>query len=174
MGYGIKIPGKLFLDYAELSVASYAILANGGTVDSINELMRDGNGLSEQQAEKFAEKYTEIVTQFNSITTGFSATVFRDNEIDNNLILAFRGTGTDVFSDLFPTDFHIGLVGAGFDQITDMYSWWLRESSASTVEVAQYRINYYEVENDPQPENVLVILFDDSELGATTRNGHWR
>src|SRR6185295_8261604 len=123
---------------AELALAAYATLTAGptATADQLDRLV--AAGMSRTQAEQFAQRYTNVVTQVTGSETGFSATVFQD--ASGQLTLAVRGTEF-LPSDL-ATDALIAFNGAGYDQIVDMYNWWLRVSSVDTM-VSQFRITKY-------------------------------
>lgn len=158
------MPIRKLFNFAELSQASYRLLISGDTEQRIDDLFGLDNNFSQRQAEEFAIRNPEILFQFNSFDTGFSVTVFRDNETESNLVLAFRGTD-ELFGNDQTTLTQIAFGGAGFDQITDMYNWWLRESNADNVTVAQYKVGSYTVGQDPAPENEILTLFDDIVLG---------
>lgn len=59
---------------AELALAAYADIGTSYK-NSLIEV-----GFSEDQADKFIEKYA-VVSQFNSVETGLSVTVFEDNKV---------------------------------------------------------------------------------------------
>ena len=79
---------------AELAQAAYATLAQGDTKSADNKSALQastGAEMSQKQAEKFAARYSEVITQFNDTETSFSATVFKE-AVTGNLTLAFKGT----------------------------------------------------------------------------------
>ena len=108
-------------NYAELSFAAYADLSEGDTLNQKGKLTNAD--FTSKQAEKFAARYSEVITQFNDTETSFSATVFKE-AVTGNLTLAFKGTLE--FGDFIPTDGDIALHGAAYDQIVAMYNWWQR------------------------------------------------
>jgi len=118
---------------AELALAAYATIDDNLDLnDQLDALVNAG--FSTSQAANFSSRYS-VVTQFtdnedeNFPDTGFSVTVFKD--ASGNLTVAFRGTEVgDFVNDILTTDInYIAAKGAGYDQITAMYNWWLRVSS---------------------------------------------
>jgi hypothetical protein len=97
------------IEQAELALAAYATLTPGPTNTPQRREALVGAGLSPAQAEEFARKYPEVVTQYNDTATGFSATVFA--AADGQLHLAIRGTEASDMRDVVPTDASIGLYG---------------------------------------------------------------
>jgi Ca2+-binding RTX toxin-like protein len=142
----MSVNARVILKNAELSLASYAVLAsNSPTAQSSNIDALKQSGMSAKQAEEFAKQYPTVLTQYNDTAaeggqgTSFSATVFKDDS--GNLTLAMRGTA-ELFgtpNDL-TTDSSISISGAGYDQIVAMYNWWMRESTPVGSTVLQYRI----------------------------------
>ncbi|MDD5391304.1 MAG: hypothetical protein PHD37_18355, partial [Gallionellaceae bacterium] len=127
---------------SELALAAYANLTPGATDVPIRQAALVIAGLSPKQAEEFAKKYPEILTQYTDtpaeggLGTSFSATVFKDTA--GNLTLAIRGTLEP--GDFVPTDADIALAGAGFDQIVALWNWWQRVSHAAGTLVPQYHL----------------------------------
>ena len=126
---------------AELSFAAYSDLLDGNVLNQKGNLTNAG--FTPEQAEKFATRYPDIVTQFNDTETSLSATVFKDTS--GNLTLAFRGTAelTGSPNDLTPTDADIFLHGAGYDQIVAMVNWWQKVSSSAGEMVQQFKVEEY-------------------------------
>mgnify|MGYP003385787002 CR=1 FL=1 len=142
------IIAKLFGN-SELAQSAYSTLTTGNTVDQINALTdSDGAEMSQKQAEKFAARYTDVVTQFNDTETSFSATVFKE-AVTGNLTLAIRGTAEG--GDFIPTDTDIALHGAGYDQIVAMYNWWQRASASTSETVQQFKLESYQDGIDTVP-----------------------
>ena len=139
---------------AELALAAYATLVKGPTSNQIVELTRAG--MSQKQAEEFAARYPEVITQFDDITetgeSSFNATVFKDT--NGNLSLAIRGTLEA--PDFLPTDFDIWRRGAGYDQIIAMYNWWARVSTPAGQIVNQYQIGIHDI-TEPEPPNSIKL-----------------
>lgn len=85
------MPGNNIFTSSELALSSYAPLLRGNSGSSTN---LDGLKLNDRfapfQAEKFAERFPDIIGQWLDGTTGFSVTVFKDS--GQNIRLAFRGT----------------------------------------------------------------------------------
>lgn len=148
-------------EQAELALASYVPLLNGGTSAqaNIDALQQEGDSMSLKQAEEFAKRYPTIVTQYNDtpaeggLGTSFSATVFKDTS--GNLTLAFRGTLEG--GDFVPTDAEIALNGTGYDQIVAMYNWWQRETTPSGQEVQQYSLTTLLDGVDPIPMGAVEL-----------------
>ena len=151
---------------SELALASYASLSNGLTKTESNVKALEGAGLSATQAEEFAARYPTVVAQFNDteggMDTSFSATIFADTS--GNLTLAIRGTLEA--GDFLPTDSHIALNGAGYDQIVAMYNWW-NKVSTSAGQVQQYAIRGYPEGINPVPIAAGFYLVETSSAAAT-------
>lgn len=144
---------------AELALASYATLENGLTDTNAQRAALRAAGFTTKQAEEFAKRYTEVVTQFNDTATSFSATVFKDTS--GNLTLAIRGTLelTGNPNDLIPTDANIALNGAGYDQIVAMYNWWTRASAPAGQTVQQYGlVGYVPTGGSSRPNGVALYV----------------
>jgi hypothetical protein len=108
--------------------------------------------MSVSQAERVASDFS-VVTQFSDDPSSFSATVFKD--VSGNLTLAFRGSLE--FPDFAPTDFpQIGIHGAAYDQIVEMYNWWQRVSAAPGAMVDQVRITPYPTGGTP-PQGAIPL-----------------
>jgi hypothetical protein len=115
-----------YFNNSELALASYFTLSEDELVDQIEELKNLGDGMSEAEAIKFAGRYADVVVAQPNTTSGFSATVFREAGT-NQLTVAFRGTEGVNGNDLH-ADNHITQYGAAYNQIVDMYNWWMRVS----------------------------------------------
>lgn len=148
---------NFLFNQAELSFAAYASLSSGNTdqkpqIDALTDA-----GMSQKQAEEFASRYTEVVTQFNDTKTSFSATVFKD--VTGKLTLAIRGTA-ELFSvpgDVVPTDLDILLHGAGYDQILAMHNWWHSATAQAGQEVQQFAIRSYYITDGAVPDGAVFL-----------------
>ena len=102
---------------AVLSLAAYATLRRGETIDQINNLV--AQQFSATQAAQFAALYPTVITSFNDSISGLQLTVFKDTlgNSGGNLTVAFRGT-------TIPEDLPTGAdipIGALFDHpVTDL------------------------------------------------------
>ena len=158
------MPSNLQLSQlAAMAQASYAsVPANATTQQLTAELQKADGGFTLTQAQRFAAEQT-VVLQYNDDAVGaggnntsLSATVFKDTS--GKLTLAIRGT-LEVVGDITPTDRNIALWGAGYDQIAALYSWWVRVSSASGTQVAQYAVS-----DTPQGDANALALPDGTYL----------
>ena len=155
---------SMIFNASELALAAYANLTPGVTDNPIRQAALVAAGLSAKQAEEFAKKYPEILTQYTDtpaeggLGTSFSATVFKDTT--GNLTLAIRGTAELVGTpnDILPSDTDIALAGASFDQIVALWNWWQRVSHAADTLVPQYHFAV-------TPTNPGQAVFIQSSLG---------
>ncbi|MBY0271553.1 MAG: hypothetical protein K2X06_16985 [Burkholderiales bacterium] len=157
---------NIVFEKAELSLASYAVLAGGiPTNTAAQKEALIAQGFTVQHADEFSIRYPTIATQFNDTAaeggmgTSFSATVFKD--ASGNLTLAIRGTLelAGIPSDLIPTDANVLVNGAGYDQIVAMYNWWKREASEGGLLVEQYQL-LSRLREEAQPLNSVFLTAD--------------
>ena len=114
-------------DFAQLSVASYALFSPGALSDlgSQKAALKGAANMTETQAIDFLNKY-DLVHHTPNNSTGFSATIFRD-KATSKLIFSVRGTEipSNVVPDLIVADvFHIGTEGYAKSQATSLYRYW--------------------------------------------------
>lgn len=140
-----------YFEQAQLSLAAYALDLQQGMFGSENAdyvaALRDG-GMSQSQAEEFANTYTVIAQspETGFLGNGFSATVFQNVE-SGELTVAIRGSEKDL-NDWFGTNFgDIGsdgiAVSQGLRYSTGCSDWWAevvtRSCSTSTTPAASIR-----------------------------------
>ncbi|MCF6323456.1 MAG: hypothetical protein L3J89_03885 [Gammaproteobacteria bacterium] len=129
---------------AQLSMAAYSLdLRDGmfGTIDTTYTAALVSAGMSQKQAEEFADTYT-VVEQYSD-PGGFSGTVFSKGDVN---YLAIRGSEALFTSagnvDWFGTNFgDVGGDGVAIDQGLAMFNWVQRLYGASGSAVVQYTYN---------------------------------
>ena len=139
---------KDYLTYAELAAAAYAHLQPGLEQGAIKLALRDEDTaeFTATQADDFIKAGYEIIDQFESPTSGFSATVFKKG---GQYFFAIRGSTpfSSIISDWenfrldwFGTNFgDIGGDGIAIKQALDMYNYFKRLTATQGVVLAQYR-----------------------------------
>lgn len=127
---------KELKEYAELAQAAYADFFQN---TSQAALLNSRNGaFSEYQVTLFLENY-EIVHQYTDFgINGFSATVFRDKNNPERLILSCRGTefSGDRLRDLLVTDLQIGIFGYAAPQAVPLYRYIKRLQTVANESVS--------------------------------------
>ncbi|MDZ7805103.1 hypothetical protein [Thiohalophilus sp.] len=159
------------------SLASYANLVEGNIQDQLSSLVSE-DGFVPKQAEKFAERYPNIVTQYNDspeeggMDTSLSATVFMEEGSDK-LALAFRGT-------LELSDWSSGndilLHGVAYEQVVAMYNWWKRVASPAGQSVSQFDIQIFPQGDDAVPPDAVLLYTDERVMSgspAIVTAGHY-
>ena len=111
-------------DGSELALASYSQLNIGltNTSENITALQQDGEGMTQIQAEQFAQRWPEVVAQY-TLPSGLSFTIFRNGSEVN---VAIRGTQTADFVNLFTDLFAdlvlgIGQTPAQYNELKSLY-----------------------------------------------------
>jgi len=125
------------LKYAEFALASYYDHLFVGAPQS-TVLQGEGDGMSKPQADAFAAQHLIALPTYSHFLSDFQATVFKD--AGGNLTLAIRGTEGLLSHDFLITDIMIADDGAAFDQLIELYNWWLRVGSEEGTLVPQYRL----------------------------------
>jgi hypothetical protein len=129
-----------YLKYANLQMAAEAFLFNddGTQKQNVKQALIDGNGhatyFTQTQAEAFVDPQTgwTVVDQLANSSTGFSGTLFRNNQT-GELVLSFRSTEfiDDAIRDSAATNtLEVHDTGFAWGQISDMEDWYksLKES----------------------------------------------
>lgn len=130
---------KQLKEYVELAQAAYADFSqiqNGSIRNALTNA--ENRAFSESQAVLFSRKY-EIVHQYTDYgLNGFSATVFRDIENSERLILSCRGTefSGDRLRDLLVTDLQIGIFGYAAPQAIPLYRYIKRLQTVANESVS--------------------------------------
>lgn len=146
-------------DQAVLSLAAYAALSRGRTIDQTDDLQ--DQEFTSTQAAQFAARFPTVVTSLSDPGSGFQVAVFKDtlDELPGNMMVAFRGT-------TIPEDLSAGAdilgAGAGYDQIVAMTNWWRRASGPKDSLVPQFRLATYALGAVPSNAVVLRLSIDSA------------
>ena len=131
-----------YFEQAQLSMAAYAPGLQRGAFGSQNTdyvTALKFAGMSQKQAEEFANKYTVIDQSPENDPSGFSGTVFADSA--GNKYLAIRGSEASIL-DWIGTNFgEIGSEGIAISQGLAMFNWLQRLVGAEGNPVVQYSYN---------------------------------
>jgi hypothetical protein len=122
---------------SELAMAAYGNFDPSKSMnhpDNLAALTDDRVGMSQKQAEKFAARYTKVITQHTDPTTGFSVTVFKS--ATGQLTLAIRGTDDLSLGNDGNDNASIFTYGVAYEQITAMYDWWISTSANGVLAAA--------------------------------------
>jgi len=126
-----------YFEQAQLSLAAYATGLHSGMPNADYEAALVHAGMTDAQAEEFADTYT-VIDQYNDPFTGFSGTVFKHK--DGSLHFAIRGT--ENLLDWVTANFRdIGADGVAIYQGIAMFNWLQRLYGAPGTEVVQYTYN---------------------------------
>jgi len=142
-----------YFEQVQLSLAAYALDLQTGMSGSnqttvyIDKLVFAG--MSQIQAETFANSYT-VVDQFTDPgTSGFSGTVFKRG---NEYFFALRGTEGLFSQDIVEDIANLAGDGAAWRQIIEMYNYYQRLTASAGADVTQYRRNVIFDESQGIPE----------------------
>ena len=127
------------LDASDSSQAAYSQLYSGLTTDTFNRDALEERNMSATQAEQFAIRYPRVLAvkrDDSPDSSGFSAAVFK--KADGQLTLAIRGSNS--YGDWVSNITQIIPAGAAYDQIVEMYNWWLQVSNPVGALVGQCTI----------------------------------
>ena len=103
------------------------------------------SGVSESQAQYFADNFTVVAQDDENVTTtGFQATVFRHNTT-REYYFAMRGTDdstdpTDLTPDWISNIFQNGLDGVAANQVVDLLNFYSRLIHDTTTDVPQFEV----------------------------------
>jgi hypothetical protein len=112
-----------FYKYASAMQAAYADLSDSSLIESALQDVGKGD-FTLTQAIKFLEEFSAIEGGHHANdSSGFSATLFRENSSEGQAIIAIRGT-EQVFADIFDADIsQIGGLGIALDQAISLYNY---------------------------------------------------
>ena len=166
-----------FYEKSVISLSSYASLVEGNTQDQVSSLISE-DGLTPEQAEKFADRYPNIVIQYNDtqeeggMDSSLSATIFKEKD-SGNLTLAFRGTLE--LSD-WPSGNDILLHGVAYEQVVAMYNWWQLVSTPAGQCVTQFDIEIFPEGDSAIPPDAVLLYTDKRVISgspAIVTAGHY-